>query len=535
VTLRALAVVIPLLLASLSAAQADEVLPPELTPYRVALAIDVENSPEFAGPFGEQIREQVRRLIGHTIGERWSLSDAPAPPGDLDALTVDSVPVPRREAADGAARGLPEESAPDKTIFASVRRDGPGYVASAREWDRLTDTLGPVRTSPAVTRDDIPRAVVRSLLAAFRPVASIGRGDAASAALTFRAGGIPTPDPAAGAVEMGALFTAVLRRFDRDGTLAEVRPVPLTLIRVPRATGGTATAEIDSALRSPLGARRGRIEAWAIAAPVAVGATRLTITRQDDGVPLAGRVVEVRSQSFTPGKEEKAPEQTLLTDRSGSIMFPADPKRPLLWLTVRSGDATLARLPLAPGVESVVMLPLGDDQRRLDAEARLSILTGDLIEAVAKRATLLARARASARAGQYAAAETALAEAAKLPDAAAFRRRLAAVETPAAKAAEEARDRLAAARIRALGRQAGGLIDRYLNPDALRATREEVEELKRTDPDAPAAPAGQARPSLKPKPEPAAPEPSSKPAVPPAKRKASEKPKQPAVSTAPKF
>ena len=96
---------------------------------------------------------------------------------------------------------------------------------------------------------------------------------------------------------------------------------------------------------------------------------------------------------------------------------------------------------------------------------------------------MLAKARAGARSGRYDDADAALAEAKTLPGAATFRRRIAAVATPASKAAEEAGDRLAAARIEALGRKASGLVDQYLKADALNATIEEVEELKRTDPD----------------------------------------------------
>jgi hypothetical protein len=208
----------------------------------------------------------------------------------------------------------------------------------------------------------------------------------------------------------------------------------------------------------------------------------LTIVRREDGVPLAGRIVEIRNEPFQPGKEEQKPAETLLTDRSGSVTLAVAPDRSVAWITVKSGDATLMRLPVAPGLERSVTLPLGDDQRRLGAEGRLSILTGELIETVAKRATLLASARNNARAGRYVEADDAVVQAEKLPTAEAFRRRIAAVEAPAAKAAEDDGDRLSAARIRALGRKASSLVDRYLNPDPLRATREEVEELKRTDP-----------------------------------------------------
>ena len=319
--------------------------------------------------------------------------------------------------------------------------------------------------------------------AAFRPVARIDSAeDESLTQLVLRASGIPTPDPTWSALAPETIFAPVLRRRDRDGLLADVSPVPYTFLQKTEDESPAVTAVVHSALRSPLGVRRGRVDAWAIATGSAGRSTRLTLVRREDGVPLSGRVVEVRSKPPVPGQPETPAEATLLSDRSGSVTIELSEETPLLWLTIKSGDATLLRLPMAPGVEPAVTLPLGDDQRRLDTEGRLAILTGELVETVAKRATLLAKARAGARSARYADADAALAEAAKLPDAADYRRRLAGIETPAAKAADDEGDRLAASRIRALGRKTATLIDRYLNPDALRAVREEVEEFKRIDP-----------------------------------------------------
>jgi hypothetical protein len=401
----------------------------------------------------------------------------------LRRWTNDAVPIPRLAPADDEVPAFPADAAPDKFLCVVVAPKGPGYVVAAREWDRLTDSLGAVRSAETSTREGLPSAALAAMRLAFRPVAAIGAAEGETAGVTLRAGGIPTPDPDSGVVAVGTLFVPHLRRFDREGTLEEVRPVPHTLLRISEVKDGEARADVQSALRSPLGTRRGRVEAWAIAAEPAADSTRLTVVRREDGVALSGRVVEVRSEGFRPGAEQPPPDATLFTDRSGSIVLRADPARPLVWLTIKSGEAVLIRLPLAPGVEPSIILPLGDDARRIDTEGRLAVLTGELVETVAKRATLLAKARSGARSGKYAEADAALADAARLPDVAEYRRRLAAVEAATAKAAEDAGDRLAAARIRALGRKTSDLIERYLNPDALRAMREEVEELKRTDPD----------------------------------------------------
>lgn len=452
-SLRALLIVSALLMSS--SARADEQLPVELRAYDVTLAIEFAPGAEFPADFRQRNLGKVRSLVRRTFGERWH------------ATVLEHS---RSSGIEGTS----------KRIEIAVERRGSEYVFTSQEWDKTTETWSQRQSLSFPRRAEFDERIVAAAVAAFRPLAKVDSEDEGQAVLRLQGSAIPTPDPNAGRID--ELFVPFLRKFDRDGLLVETRNVPYTLLRISEIEDGIATAEVLSALRSPLGGRRGTVEAWAIATRPAQVATQLTIVRREDEVPLAGRTVEVRNEPFHPGQDEPPPVVSLLTDRSGSVMLPIRDDALIDWLTIKSGDATLMRLPIAPGVEKHMTLPLGDDQRRLDAEGRLAILTGELIELVAKRATLIATARNSARAGEYDKADAALAAAEKLPDAASFRRRLAAVETPAAKAAEDEGDRLSAARIRALGRKAISLVDRYLNADALRATREEVEELKRTDP-----------------------------------------------------
>ncbi|MBA3313910.1 MAG: hypothetical protein H0T47_11585 [Planctomycetaceae bacterium] len=478
----AIAIVAAALIATGDAPVAAQDVPVELRPYDVTLSIDFARDAEFPAEFRDDTREDVRRLIVRTIGERWRFAVIAASADqqrDLVRLAISTVIESSFEQRNDA---VSRDSPAEKRLFVAVEPHGPGYDVTAREWDGMTRTLGPTQTTTATTRAEITPCIVTVAMRAFRPLAVIETSDDGAATLALQAADIPTPDPNAGAVADGSIFVPFLRKFDSDGQLIETRSVPFTVLRVKPGDDGTTLAEVHSALRSPLGGRRGTVEAWGIAASASHPSTRLTIVRREDGVPLAGRIVEIRDEPLQLGRAESEPAETLLTDRSGSVRLPVTPERTVDWITIKSGDATLMRLPVVPGVEIEVSLPLGDDQRRLDTEGRLAILTGELIEIVAKRATLLASARNNARAGLHIEADDALVQAAKLPDAATFRRRLAAVETPAAKAAEDDGDRLAAARIRALGRKAASLVDRYLNADALRATQEEVEELKRTDP-----------------------------------------------------
>ncbi len=465
------------LAACLSSARADA-LPVEFRPYRVTVSIAFERSPELVAATRADLLEDLRGLIARTFGEAWTADVREAEPGavfdaaTLSAWTPTDVPIARTPPPDGGPP-LPGDAAPDKLLAVGVSADGPAFVVAAREWDRVSDSLGPVGRTRTVAADGLPVAVLRAMRQAFRAVARVETSKDDAATLSVQAGGIPTPDPTARPDVR--LFRPVLRRLDRDGRLVEIRPVPWTLVeRQPRKAEPPAWA-VRSALRSGLGGLRGTVEAWAVAATPSADSTRLTLVRRRDGVPLAGRIVEVRSSPF-PVKDEP-PLSSLLSDRSGTVTVPAGSSR-LVWVPVKSGDVPLLRLPLSPGVEPAATAELGDDPARLDAEGRIAVLSGELIEAVAKRATLLAKARSSARTDKFAEAEAALAAAAELPGAESFRARLSAIEAPAAKSAEDAGDRVSAARIRALSRKTTALIDRYLAADPVRATREEVAELK---------------------------------------------------------
>lgn len=125
--------------------------------------------------------------------------------------------------------------------------------------------------------------------------------------------------------------------------------------------------------------------------------TRLKLVVAKNGQrPLAGMFVDVRST--LPDQPEKAAgppdRQELLSDRRGTVIIPADPRRPLRLLEIRSGSAILARRPFVPGVDAEVTLDLVDDEVRLNTQRDVDLLRVQLIETVARRAALIFRTRA---------------------------------------------------------------------------------------------------------------------------------------------
>ncbi len=74
-------------------------------------------------------------------------------------------------------------------------------------------------------------------------------------------------------------------------------------------------------------------------------------------------------------------------------------------LLIKHGKQLLAKLPVVPGAEPEIKVPLPDDDARLAAEERLSALRENLIDVVARRNILIARARRKIEEKDFAAAE----------------------------------------------------------------------------------------------------------------------------------
>ena len=74
-------------------------------------------------------------------------------------------------------------------------------------------------------------------------------------------------------------------------------------------------------------------------------------------------------------------------------------------LLIKHGGQLLAKLPVVPGAERRINVPLPDDEARLVAEARLAAVREDLIDVVARRNILMARTRQKIEKKDFAAAQ----------------------------------------------------------------------------------------------------------------------------------
>ncbi|MFH5803694.1 hypothetical protein [Alienimonas sp. DA493] len=503
----------------------DENLPEwERRPYqvRVSLAADAAVPPGRV----DAVRAELGDLLWRTFGEHWEVSFAPPPAAltradaaGLGRLRPEDFPPP----ADPPTEEEPNPPRPPDRWFvvAIAPAASPGHGAgdpqartvAAREWDGTRRVLGPVRTADATGLPAAVQAAGRLVRDLFHPeyrVAPVPDAPVGSTEvrLTARAAALPVRDPAADPLAPGRWLSVFLRLYQRDGALREIRETPYTFLRVgpvldKEDPARTQSGEVVSALRSGVGRTRGRTQTLARPIHQQEDGTSLRLIARGSaadagaGRPLVGYRVKLADRRTLPSdlpppeEGEERPEPVPepfeeVSDRGGRITVPVapptlpdeEPAPGLVWLHVYSGKAKLGALPYVAGAAPTDVLELDDDALRLGLEGEYALLSGEMLEVVANRAVLTARAKKSAKEQNYEAAEARLEELADLPRGETFKRRIDALAAGVRAEALESGDRLTAARAAKLAEKMRELADAYLSADPLAAAKAQVAELK---------------------------------------------------------
>lgn len=210
--------------------------------------------------------------------------------------------------------------------------------------------------------------------------------------------------------------------------------IPWSYLLVESSDRGRGECSIHTGLRAPVGKNNKRVEYWAIGVRPAFTETRIRLTPHNNPTkPLIGYQVNVYEREMVPAPQaspevakpasdqkpapaaktsEKAESEEepkkpagpqfvtqfnkvleLVTDRRGRVGVPLNPEKPLIWLYVSSGGNLLGRFPFIPGVAQAITAELPDDALRLQIESQLELLRAELIDSVARRALLIARAK----------------------------------------------------------------------------------------------------------------------------------------------
>ena len=395
------------LVISRPASLAAEALGWDFQPYRIqaALAIDLP------GGLVEEMSEEIPRYLDErarsAIGPLWSF-DVKVVAGVTRQLVLTQV------ATLSAAPPADLPAGGDKLLLLVVRGTPGGYELIAREYDRFIERWGmPVRGECGQLQS-LPEHFFALVWQAVAPLAQfeVDPNDANRVLLKPRGGALPRGSGTPSWAESGDVFLPILRRTSRGGALVDdgIRPVPWTYIEALQNEDGTIVGRVHSASRRPFGARRqGRVEQLAIGLRADPAPTIVRFhSRTTAEKPLVGYEV------YAQNAGEDALTRVGVSDRHGTLSISPGKTR-VQFLLVKSGGQLLAKLPIVPGADAEVAVPLPDDDVRLVAEARLAALREDLIDVVARRNILMARARQKIEKRDYDAAQEMLRALDELP------------------------------------------------------------------------------------------------------------------------
>ena len=485
----ALALVLLLFITTAAAAQTagaqEPPLPLELQSYSVRLRIGFEDAPQLSAESRAAILESVRDRLARYVGAFWQyevneeMGEYFTGLAALKRLRVESLP------------GTPDADDVQKVYFLQVENSGAGAIIAGREWDLLTRRLGTIAVNSVYDRREIGETILAIVRDVFRPIAAIEPSKSGPVRLRARGGEFPSPDESWHPLSSGRIFEAFYCFLDKDRAVERVQQVPFTYLSAGDAIDrGTALATATSGLRAPLVARR-RIQPVALGTGRRGAQTRLTlVTRPPARKPLAGVEVQI-TDSPTPPEEipdeerkaaalkEAARLPKLVADRNGLVVVnsSAAPDGRPVWLYVRSGQALLARVPFLPGVQPVETLELPDDTLRLETEGRVALLQAELVDAVARRAVLLAQAKGRAKNQDWDGVAEAFRQIDGMRKAPSFTVDINAIRIPALKLAKSRRDRTTAARIEKLCDETLALVNNYLDEEKVKEVRDELAEI----------------------------------------------------------
>lgn len=292
----------------------------------------------------------------------------------------------------------------DKLILLSVASTADKFHLATREFDVYLQRWGMPLEHDCQQYSALPEEAFSLVCRTFASLAQfeVDPADPQTVKLTTRGAALPPNSEATPSCKSGDVFQPVLRRTARNGQLEKngVTPVAWTYIEATSNKGGALKFRVRSGTRRPFGMRKqARTEQLAIAIPPSDATTSLYLhVRKNDKKPLMG--YEVLAENG-PGD---ATTRIGVSDAAGHVKLPPSESR-LEMLQVKHGVQLLAKLPVVRGAEQRVEIPLPDDDARLTAEMRLAAVREDLIDVVARRNILIARARQKIEKKDYKAAD----------------------------------------------------------------------------------------------------------------------------------
>jgi hypothetical protein len=370
----------------------------EFSPYRIQVWYGgLEVLDEYGldpADFEQLLRQQARVVAGAT----WSLEFGEVPislrpdlTNAIDRVSAEFVaaivdPPPKDDE-------LATADIIDKVFLLGLTQVRNRHQWSVREFDVRTRTWSDVIEVPVAGRASIAGGAFSGMAEAFRPLLRIESSEGKVAKGRIRAGGLVVNAYTPAAVLEGAVVQPVIRTNDRTGRVLEngIEVVEWTLGVVEESKSNLVPIKLHSAFGNPFGVRQSkRKKKLALVERKRYPATKLFLKSRDEAqVPMAGYEIYA--------KDPITSAQKLLgiTDWRGAIDITPQQDMPLfLVLYVRNGGQLLSRLPIQIGAHEELVGNVRDDNRRLQAEAFVEAIQGNILELVAARELAAARARA---------------------------------------------------------------------------------------------------------------------------------------------
>jgi hypothetical protein len=474
----------------------------ELEPYRVRVNIAFEDGPRFNAEFRRDLLRQVADGLERSVGEFWQAEVVEESGGTFAGSAA-----LRRLTSEILVRE-PALAEVDKQYCLWVQSVGAGFHLEGREYDTATRNLGPLTAGSAADRSEIPLALLAALVRLFRPVATAEQPRTGPAVIRARGGSYSPPDSSWQPIQAEQIFEAYYSFRNQEQVVDRVQHVPWTYIVAGSSPKlGRSEATVISGLRSPLAARRNRVQTVALGVASRGSLSTLTLmTRPPARKRLAGLEVELSpvphpqpNADKSEGDKPAAKNPRLVSDRNGVVPLSAEmaPDGRPVWLLVHSGQVLLARVPFLPGTQAAIVLELPDDSFRLETEGEIALVQAKLVDTVARRAVLISMAKSRAKAGEWDAVTGFLKDLEAMPKAGSFSSEINVIRLNSAKAARARRDPTSEQRIQKLCNETLELVTNYLDEEKLKELRDEINEMRQLKNDEAALEAG-VKPETKP-------------------------------------
>jgi hypothetical protein len=376
-----------LLLGAVTTQAADQSVWP-LTPCRVSVFVAVAPQAPFTPRLTASLLADLASRIDTVVGTPWNVTVSAPPTAlqramlfDFAALQAKDVPLTSPE--------------PDKILLVTLSAMPGGMLVTARDFDVRTRTLNTPVARRVWQTSALCDATLDAILTAFSPIARIDHieveGKEGIAIMRVKAGGLPTRDPNLHLIRAGDIFRPVVRQNNRDSSFKQAVHARWSLCAVEKIAPEEVRARIYTGMKGEIPSKgKGRAESLALRVIAHGGSTTVTLqTRVMPVKPFAGCDI----YAYPPGKKD-AVKLIGQTDRQGRLCVSSTKDSLMCVLLAKNGSAMLAKLPIVPGLEPLLVANVPSDDQRLQAEGFINGLQEELFDLVARQRIFAARIHA---------------------------------------------------------------------------------------------------------------------------------------------